>query len=83
MLIGKKGTEGNFKARFDNEQLAFLEGDNVVTWISNRTFHALGMETEGAMNMTNPKVPGKWGNPGIIEYLCRRSMVCHAGYFRQ
>lgn len=60
MLIGKKGTEGNFKARFDNEQLAFLEGDNVVTWISNRTFHALGMETEGAMNMTNPKVPGKW-----------------------
>lgn len=60
MLIGKKGTEGNFKARFDNEQLAFLEGDNVVTWISNRTFHALGMETEGAMNMTNAKVPGKW-----------------------
>lgn len=60
MLIGKKGTQGNFKARFDNEQLAFLEGDNVVTWISNRIFHALGMETEGAMSMTNAKSSGRW-----------------------
>lgn len=58
LTIGK--SDSPFKAQFDNARLAFLQNGQAITWISNSIFHALGIESEGPLTMTNSKVAGKW-----------------------